>query len=514
VSDPGALFDRLPVGVLVVREGRCVRLNAAAAGLLRAPAEALVGQPLDALVEAVSGEVDMPLLLEGAPEQWIRTRGLSHERTILKLTRVEGSEPGEWLITLLDGEVDSGGPRLSEALVVAAAQLARCQHEPEVFEQAVETIFQRGYWVTLLRVEGDLLSVAAMREDAVMLERGSQLYGIPAEDVRFEMAKVPHLTQCFETARAIFHADAMKVIDVVHHPEVAQMIREMRPALRMVYAPIFVHGRPYGLLTVQGTQLSPASMPTLELYARLVGGAVENVRHQREAADRLHQLGALQRELVERERLAAVGQAAGLLSHEARNPLGAILNALAVLRRRAAEDGAARELIEIAEEEALRLDALVRDLLELARPLEARLRPVEVASAVDQAVAALRQRLRTPSPEIVVRLAPGLPPVQADPTLLALALDNLLRNAALAGGRAAIKVSAAKDGNRVILAVEDGGPPSGRREIEDPFDPFSLEASRGTGLGLAVVKRVADAQGATVRALLRGTRLELSIPSA
>ncbi len=520
-------YDPLPVGVVVIRSNLVLYANAAAAALLGVTREELVGHPLDAVARRVVEDEHLPWALgridairadaRVGRDAWVRARSTDGERRgVLRVASTPSATPGEWVLTLMDADSEHATFPLAEAMVEAAGRFPRCRDEQEVYEQAVQAIFERGYWVTLMRLVGEQLEVLAMREDPEMLRRGGELYGVPAQKVRFDLSKVPHVGRSFETGRATFHNDLMVVMDKVHAPEVAQMIREVVPTTRMVDAPVFVDGKPFGIITLQGDKLTPASLPAVELYARLVAGAVENVRRQREAASHQHQLSALQKELVSRERLAAVGQAAGLLSHEARNPLGAILNALAVLRRRGAGDEGARELIDIAEEEALRLDALVRDLLELARPLEPRLRPVPLPPAVDAAIAALLRRSRAHPPVVEVRLPEGLPRVLADPTLLQVSLDNLLRNAVQAGGGAKVSLwaTASASADAVTVTVKDPGPPGGRRTADEAFDPFSLEAARGTGLGLAVVKRLCDAQGGQVRAVLGGTQLEMTLPAA
>ncbi len=522
-------YEHLPVGVLVLHETVLVHANTAASALIGLSPEELVGRPVDEFLPGVTGLLPTAPAVptgaaadasSGAPAappapaaMFVIPRGRRVPDGALRVVASRGAEFGEWVLTLVDADVEAATVPLVEAMVAAAGDFARCSDEHEVFEAAAEAIHARGYLNVVLTLDATRtwLDFAAMRQDADVLSRIGEIYGKPGKEMRFEVAKMPYLAQAFETGRAQYHADGLGVMRQIHLPEVAETLRQMVGPMRMVDAPIFVHGQPFGLLSIQSSRLTSASATTLELFARLLGGAVENVRHHREAATRAKELSELQRELLARERLAAVGQAAGLLSHEARNPLGAILNALAVLRRRGGNDAGSVELIDIAEEEALRLDALVRDLLELARPLEPRIRPTAVDTAIDAAIASLRRRSRSGLPPIEQEVPEALPEVHVDPTLLGVALENLLRNAVQAGGAGPVKVVAREDAGCVTVAVQDAGPPA-RRSGEGAFDPFSLESARGTGLGLAVVKRVADAQGATVRATREGTRLELSMP--
>jgi signal transduction histidine kinase len=108
------------------------------------------------------------------------------------------------------------------------------------------------------------------------------------------------------------------------------------------------------------------------------------------------------------------------------------------------------------------------------------------------------------------------PRCHADPDLVGLALENLLRNAreaTPAGG--AIVVRTRLDADRIALAVEDTGSGMDARQCERAFDPLYTTKESGSGLGLSFVKRAAEAQGGTVTltsAVGRGTTVELRLP--
>ncbi|MGA9524572.1 MAG: ATP-binding protein [Myxococcaceae bacterium] len=399
--------------------------------------------------------------------------------------------------------------RLVDALVRAAGRFVRCQDEDEILEAAADALHQEGHLAAVLLLEGDVFVHKVLRHDEQSLALGRALYGVPVEQVRIPLERLEGMSQMIESGRALFHDDMHAVADALHPTGISKSLRALMPRLSGVSAPILVTGRPFGVLSVQGPTMSQASMGTVELLARMIGGALENVRYQRRAEEQLSALNELQEAFVHRERLAAVGQAAGVLSHEARNPLGAILNALAVLRRQQGLDHDGRMVLDIAEEEALRLDALVRDLLELARPLEPRVREVDVAALLEATVETLPVLTgRRINVHLHIRdrvLA------RADPVLLKLALENLMRNAAQAGPAGIVTVEVARDGGTVLLAVADSSS-TGIAPLDDAFDPFSLTRPRGTGLGLAVVKRVIEAQAGSVRSRSDGSRLEVLLP--
>jgi two-component system, NtrC family, sensor histidine kinase HydH len=293
------------------------------------------------------------------------------------------------------------------------------------------------------------------------------------------------------------------------------MLRRAYASGRVLDAPICVEGEPYGVLTVQGEALTPASAATLELFARQVGGALENVRHHRLAAGRLAELSRLQAELVTQERLSVLGEAAGVVAHEVRNPLGAILNAVAVLKReRLGPPGASA--MEMLEEEATRLDAMVRDLLDVVRPLEPRPRPLQLGALARGTLELFHERRQLGEVRLELDEAPELPTLEADETLLRMALENLVRNAVQASPpRGTVWVRLARVPEGVCVTVEDEGPGVSPAEASRIFEPFFTTRATGTGLGLAVVRRVVLAHGGTVSAGQRpggGARFELRLP--
>jgi signal transduction histidine kinase len=216
------------------------------------------------------------------------------------------------------------------------------------------------------------------------------------------------------------------------------------------------------------------------MFAELVARAIENVR--------------LRTELVQRERLAALGEAAAVMAHEVRNPVASILNAGSLLQKEAIDPDDQAALLRVIGEEARRLDRLVSDLLDLGRPLAPRVRPVDLCDLARRSIRVLAGRGHSTEIEIVV-VEPKTPIVAAiDPDLAQLALWNVVRNAVQASpvGRC-VKVMAETRGDRVALVVDDDGPGFPADRADRLLEPFHTTRATGTGIGLAVVRRVVEA---------------------
>jgi PAS domain S-box-containing protein len=229
-------------------------------------------------------------------------------------------------------------------------------------------------------------------------------------------------------------------------------------------------------------------------------GAAEDVtetrRVQQALVERTRALEAAQEELVRKERLAILGQLAGGVSHELRNPLGVIKNSVYYLRMVTPEDDRVRKHLQILEREVASATRIVTDLLDFARTTPPVRLPVDLNEVVREVLD------RTPLPATVrvnLALAEALPPLAIDRHQVGLVLGNLVRNAAQAmpeGGVLTIRTAAAEDGP--LVAVEDTGPGIPPERIEKIFEPLYTTKAKGIGLGLAVAKSLADANGGRI----------------
>lgn len=223
---------------------------------------------------------------------------------------------------------------------------------------------------------------------------------------------------------------------------------------------------------------------------------------------------ALEAQLRRMDRLASVGQLAAGIAHEVRNPL-AILRATAQLLagRLAAEHGASR-YAQVLVEEADRIERLIGELLEYARPRPPQRTPLDLRAALADAARhvgpyALQHELR-------VELDAPSAVLWADAEQLRQALVNLLLNAVQAsppGG--AVRLGARVAAGAVTITVADGGRGMSPEVRERACDPFFTTRPDGTGLGLALVSTIVQEHGGTLRIDSRegsGTTITLALP--
>ncbi|PYN06001.1 MAG: hybrid sensor histidine kinase/response regulator [Candidatus Rokuibacteriota bacterium] len=204
-------------------------------------------------------------------------------------------------------------------------------------------------------------------------------------------------------------------------------------------------------------------------------------------------LEAAQEALVRRERLAILGQLAGGLSHELRNPLGVVKNSAYFLRMVLPDDEPARKHLAIIEREVGTANRIVTALLDFARVSV----PTRVPSDLNTVVRARLDRAAVPDAvTVAATLAEDLPLVAVDPEQIGLALGNLILNAlqAMPGG-GALTVETSWTARDVLIGVADTGVGIAPEHLDKIFEPLFTTKARGIGLGLSVVKRLLEANG-------------------
>jgi C4-dicarboxylate-specific signal transduction histidine kinase len=234
-------------------------------------------------------------------------------------------------------------------------------------------------------------------------------------------------------------------------------------------------------------------------------------------------LATARESLLRSEKLATVGRLAAGVAHEVGNPLGAIGGYAELARARVAGRGGDPELSDWLGRisgETGRIDRIVRELLDFARPAPVALGPVRVAEAVETALRLAGVQPRFREVEVTLALPTDLPPVRADAGRLSQLLLNLLLNAGDAmGGKGPLRISARAESGAVLLSLEDGGPGIADADLPRIFDPFftTKPPGEGTGLGLSICHAIAESFGGEIRAANReggGAAFTLVVPAA
>ena len=211
------------------------------------------------------------------------------------------------------------------------------------------------------------------------------------------------------------------------------------------------------------------------------------------------------REDLEAQRMAAVGTLTAGLSHEIRNPLNAAGLQLAVLERRlrrlpAPEQTGALEPLILVRDEIRRLDHLLEDLLQYARPRQLERRPVDVATLVEHVAQLLVSDADSRGVTIARTMEPNLA-ASGDEARLREVVMNLVLNALDASERGGeVRIKGRRLGPvEIELSVEDDGTGVAPEQREQIFQPFFTTKAQGTGLGLAIVHSIVTQHRGSLR---------------
>lgn len=233
---------------------------------------------------------------------------------------------------------------------------------------------------------------------------------------------------------------------------------------------------------------------------------------------------ALEKRAADAEALSAMGELAMNLAHEIRNPLNAAVLQLHLLNRNldriAAEEetrAGLKDRVRIVGDEIGRLNRLLTEFLELARPRGIAREPVHIPRLVDEVLDLEEESAKGRGIAIIRDLPPDGCVALGDREKLKQVTINIVVNALEAmknGGTLTARVR--PDGERVIMQIEDNGPGIEPEVLANVFDPFFTTKEAGTGLGLSIVRKIVDQHGGDIEIESdrgKGARVTVAIPS-
>jgi len=231
----------------------------------------------------------------------------------------------------------------------------------------------------------------------------------------------------------------------------------------------------------------------------------------------LEELELAQQELLQREQLAMVGELAAVITHEVRNPMAIVQNAVAGLRGGARASDDTGGLLGIIEEEMSRLEHLVTNLLVLARPVAPQRTPFDLRALIDKSLEVVDDH---PHVDVSLETSGPWPSIAVDVELMRQVLSNVFANAIEAmDGYGELRIAVAgttlDGGAAVRIVVEDTGEGMTAEELEQACAPFFTTRAWGTGLGLSLCDSIVEAHGGKLELESspgEGTRVTIVLP--
>lgn len=314
-------------------------------------------------------------------------------------------------------------------------------------------------------------------------------------------------------------------------PDLAQEYRFQTPAYLTAHGvraglvvPVGVHDQSLGVLGVYYQNPHRFSEEEKRIYfslAHQTALALERVRLLTELQANLQRLQDTQAQLMQADKLKALGTLLSGMAHELNGPLTSILLSVQLLREQHALNGAILKRIDEMEQECIRASRIIKDLLVFARHTPPERRPIDINGALEATLALLAPELQRNNVRVLTDLQPAPPPIWADAHQLQQVFLNLFTNAIhamkTAHGQGTLTVRSSWNAAGVCVSVEDDGPGVPSEDLGRIFDPFftTKGMGEGTGLGLSLSLGIVEAHGGHITAQTlpgAGARFVVELP--
>jgi signal transduction histidine kinase len=227
----------------------------------------------------------------------------------------------------------------------------------------------------------------------------------------------------------------------------------------------------------------------------------------------------MERQIRESENLAHIGQLATSLAHEIRNPLSSVKMNIQILLKNVEFNGNDKRRMEIMSSEISRLEKILAEMLDFAKPLRLYLEPTLINDIIETCLDIMDVKIKEKNITVKKKYSKGMTRVMIDRDKLEQAIINVLLNSVEAlspGGEIGILTKKVMpNGGSIRVEITDDGPGIGEEDLPYVFDPFFSNKKKGTGLGLANTKKIIEAHGGWVSISARrqpGIHFALSIP--
>ena len=237
--------------------------------------------------------------------------------------------------------------------------------------------------------------------------------------------------------------------------------------------------------------VSSTVMAILFLVLLTIVGRAGKIMEKR-ARERIN----LEQKLSNAQRLAHLGTMVATVSHEIKSPLGIVRSTAEILVKRIKKVAPGNEkLAEIIVSETIRLNNIVLEFLDFARPQKVKLVPVDINNSITQALQFMELELTGKNITIETDLDVSIGETIIDPDMFYRALLNILVNGTQAmpdGGVLRVRTGIAKSDGSIVISIQDSGIGMSEEQTAQIFKPFFTDKNRGTGLGLAITKNIID----------------------
>jgi len=352
----------------------------------------------------------------------------------------------------------------------------------------------------ILHVEAG--SLLLLDEDSGLLEFKKILSGSQEQIVGFKLKPGEGIA-----GHVIQEGEPLLVLDAQNDPRFCPRIDEAIGFVTrsILCVPLKVKDKIIGAIEVINRldgQFDENDLWLLNYMAGSVAIALENARLYTELSDFARELKKSQAQLIQAEKLAAMGRLAASIAHEINNPLQAIHNCLHLTLKKSLNEEKKTRYLGMAQEEVERLITILQRMLEFYRPSREGMAPTDVHTIIENVLALSSKRLQHGKITVTKKLASDLPTINTVSDQLKQVFLNIVINAIEAmpqGGELCIETKLSEDGDELSVAFTDTGVGLSEKEQENIFEPFFTTKATGTGLGLSVSYGIIERHGGRIK---------------
>jgi signal transduction histidine kinase len=310
-------------------------------------------------------------------------------------------------------------------------------------------------------------------------------------------------------ARSIFEKQPFVIPDADQDPRVNPILKEKFNLHSLVVIPLFTKEKPLGVIAADhvepGKNVTKETLESVMTFAQQAGLAIHNAfmyqelkAFSQEMEEKIKKTTAdlrkAEAQLIRSEKLAALGQLAAGIAHEIRNPLTSINILIHSMIQNLPSRDPQREDFQVIEEEIQRINEIINQFLQFAKPASPHLERAEVTSIFEETLQLLRPQMEKLQ-IFVEKDFLSLPLITIDHEQVKQVILNLLMNAIQAmpkGGQLKLGGQVSKDGQWIQLFIQDSGVGIPPENMDKLFDPFFSTKEGGFGLGLSIAHRIID----------------------
>jgi len=322
-------------------------------------------------------------------------------------------------------------------------------------------------------------------------EGDDQLTGL-IKEIRIPLENHTHVL-----VRTLTERRPIVVTDPAAEKSTSGQLIEKLALSEFVCAPLVTRDELLGVIVADnkysGLRIDRGHVELLEMFCGQAALTIANAKAYRRIRVQMEQLRMAQQKLIESERLASIGQMAGHLAHEIRNPLATIGGFARYIASHTDQGSLIHRNANIIYDECIRLENILANVLDFSRPAKPEKRPVEINKLIENTVNQFKSVIDENAIKLNVTLHEAVGWIQADGRMIKQVVINLLKNAIEAvkdKSDAAIWLSTRPLENAVEMAVRDNGCGIDEEVRSQVFSPFFTTKVGGSGLGLSVCQRI------------------------